>query len=261
MPRVGGTAATALRAIRKNPREGEEQPDASSLTGQLNFSQQFKLPQHVQRLRVLAEFMRQDQARRVYKNPTVQWAIAGMIAGNFFSNCFEKQIDPWNLHYSATWEVIEFVWNLIFLLELLWNMYGSWYISQWHDHFLSSGWNLFDLLVVGISVPAMLAFIGIGGGVSGGFGMLRMLRAFRILRLFRRVESLNKIIVSLAKAVPGLMNAGFVMLLVMCICAWAGLDLSLTAVCCLPLLLIRIVARHLRRHPRRRLIREARPEW
>ena len=52
-----------------------------------------------------------------------------------------------------------------------------------------------------------------------------MLRAFRILRLFRRIESLNKIIVSLAKALPGLLNAGVVMLLVMCIYAILAVDL------------------------------------
>lgn len=228
MPRVGGTGGTAAAAMRvvQNKRlasdEGEvEDPENTFTGGHLNFSEQLKIPRHKQKLRAISEVMKQDKVRKAYKNHTIQWSIASLIAGNFISNCIEKQIDPWGLHYSDTWEVIEFVWNVIFVLELVWNMYGSWYISEWHGHFLSSGWNLFDLLVVGISVPAMLAFIGIGGGVSGGFGMLRMLRAFRILRLFRRIESLNKIIVSLAKALPGLLNAGLVMLLVMCICAWA----------------------------------------
>ena len=35
----------------------------------------------------------------------------------------------------------------------------------------------------------------------------------------QRIKSLNKIIVSLSKAVPGIANAAFVMLLVMCIYA------------------------------------------
>lgn len=55
--------------------------------------------------------------------------------------------------------------------------------------------------------------------------MLRMMRAFRVFRLFKRVKSLNKIIVSLAKAVPGVVNAFFIMLLVMCIYAILAVDL------------------------------------
>jgi hypothetical protein len=79
---------------------------------------------------------------------------------------------------------------------------------------------------VSVSVPSVLSYLGMGDKeASGIFGKLRMLRAFRILRLFRRVESLNKIIVSLGKAVPGLANAGLVMLLVMCIYAILGVDL------------------------------------
>lgn len=53
-------------------------------------------------------------------------------------------------------------------------------------------------------------------------GLLRMMRAFRVFRLFKRVKSLNKIVVSLGKAMPGVMNAFFILLLVMCIYAILG---------------------------------------
>ena len=49
--------------------------------------------------------------------------------GNFVTNIVEKQIDPWNVNYPDTWPVIEKIWNIIFIIELFWNMYGSWYIS------------------------------------------------------------------------------------------------------------------------------------
>ena len=52
-----------------------------------------------------------------------------------------------------------------------------------------------------------------------------MLRAFRVFRLFKRIKSLNKIIVSLTNAVPGLINAAIVQFLVMCIYAILGVDL------------------------------------
>ena len=59
----------------------------------------------------------------------------------------------------------------------------------------------------------------------GSFSQLRMLRAFRVFRLFKRIKSLNKIIVSLANAVPGLINAAIVQFLVMCIYAILAVDL------------------------------------
>ena len=54
---------------------------------------------------------------------------------------------------------------------------------------------------------------------------LRLLRAFRVFRLFKRIKSLNKIIVSLGKAVPGVSNAFLILLLVMAIYAILGVEL------------------------------------
>ena len=52
-----------------------------------------------------------------------------------------------------------------------------------------------------------------------------MLRAFRVFRLFKRIKSLNRIIVSLVSAVPGLINAAFVMIIFMCIYAIVAVDI------------------------------------
>lgn len=157
--------------------------------------------------------MRQAQVRAAYRNPSVQWSIAALIMGNFVTNIIEKQVDPWNNLYPQEWKALETTWNIIFIFELVWNMYGSWYMTTWKGHFLCSSWNLFDLLVVAISIPTL------SGADLGSFSQMRMLRAFRVFRLFKRIKSLNKIIVSLSRAVPGIINAGIVMVLVMCIYA------------------------------------------
>lgn len=223
-----GAAVNAGRWVQD---QAGDPPATSMLKRQMSLSAfkftnpQGRVPRMQRRLSRFADRMRQHEARKLYKNPRVQWAVAGLIAGNFLTNCVEKQMDPWGDKFPETWAGVEFCWNVTFIAELMWNMYGSFFLLQWRGHFLSSGWNLFDLLVVGVSIPSVLAYIGVGESASGVFGMLRMLRAFRILRLFRRVESLNKIIVSLGKAVPGLANAGLVMLLVMCIYAILGVDL------------------------------------
>ena len=167
----------------------------------------------------MARKLRQEEARQLYTNPRVQWFIAFLIMGNFFTNIVEKQIDPDGTIYAPEWLVIENIWNSIFVVELAWNMFAHWGCSTWKGHFLCSGWNLFDFLVVSVSVPGML------GIDLGSFSQLRMLRAFRVFRLFKRIKSLNKIIVSLTNAVPGLVNAAIVQFLVMCIYAILAVDL------------------------------------
>jgi len=171
----------------------------------------------------LADKLHQRDVRKAYQNPTVQWGIAFLIMGNFINNIIEKQMDPTGLVYEDTWKTCEFTWNTIFIFELIWNMWGTWYISTWkwghQPHFLCSGWNLFDMLVVGVSIPTMT------GADLGSFSQMRMLRAFRVFRLFKRIKSLNKIISSLFAAIPGLVNAAIVQLLVMCIYAILAVDL------------------------------------
>ena len=71
----------------------------------------------------------QKAVRRAYLNSKVQVFIAGLIMGNFFTNVVEKQIDPWNNVYGAdVWYLVETVWNVVFIIELLWNMYGCFYL-------------------------------------------------------------------------------------------------------------------------------------
>ena len=60
--------------------------------------------------------------------------------------------------------------------------------------------------------------------LPGPLRLLRTLRAFRVFRLFKRVKSLNKIVVSLGKAMPGVMNAFLILTLVMCIYAILAVD-------------------------------------
>ena len=45
-----------------------------------------------------------------------------LIIGNFVTNVIEKQIDPFNVLYPDSWFLIETIWNIIFIIELLWNM-------------------------------------------------------------------------------------------------------------------------------------------
>jgi voltage-gated sodium channel len=70
--------------------------------------------------------------------------------------------------------------------------------------FFRSGWNLFDFVIVGISlVPA-----------TGNLSVLRALRILRVLRLLSVVPDMRKVIEALLRAVPGMSSIVAVLLLV-----------------------------------------------
>jgi voltage-gated sodium channel len=60
--------------------------------------------------------------------------------------------------------------------------------------FFSSGWNVFDLLIVGVAlVPG-----------AGAFSVLRALRVLRVLRLLSVVPMMRRIVEALFQAIPGM---------------------------------------------------------
>ncbi|MFN2333751.1 MAG: ion transporter [Wenzhouxiangellaceae bacterium] len=78
--------------------------------------------------------------------------------------------------------------------------------------FFRSGWNVFDFLIVGISlVPS-----------SGPLEILRTLRILRVLRLLSQVERLRNIIESLLRALPGMGWTAALLMLVFYIFAVMG---------------------------------------
>eukprot|EP00930_Biecheleria_cincta_P041139 TRINITY_DN28176_c0_g2_i1.p1 TRINITY_DN28176_c0_g2~~TRINITY_DN28176_c0_g2_i1.p1 ORF type:complete len:410 (-),score=78.04 TRINITY_DN28176_c0_g2_i1:261-1490(-) len=149
----------------------------------------------------------QRRAAMIYKDSRVQWSVAGLIGGNFLANVVEKSIDPTGTQYTVAWDVLDMFFNLAFLVELILNMYGFWLCRFWR-----SGWNVFDFVVVSIGMLGVFKV-----PLPGPLSLLRMMRAFRVFRLFKRIKSLNKILVSLGKAVPGVANAFFILFLMMCI--------------------------------------------
>lgn len=144
-----------------------------------------------------------DKARYLFQTKAVQLAVAAVILFNFFAIVIEKEIDPYSTEhqrYPLLWSTIDDVCNIIFLFELALNLYGHW----WRP-FLRSGWNYLDSLVVLVGITS-LARIDLGV-----FAKIKIIRAFRILRLFKRVKSLNQIILAIVRSIPGVLNAFMVM--------------------------------------------------
>jgi len=152
-----------------------------------------------------------------YASKWTQAAVAFVIIFNFFSVILEKEIDPYpaeHQRHRLVWLRIDDVCNMLFLVELLINLYGNYF---WP--FVNSGWNWLDLVIVVVGVIS-LARVDLGS-----LAQIKVLRAFRVLRLFKRVKSLNGILVGLVNAIPGVINAFLVMLIFMTIYAIVAVDL------------------------------------
>jgi len=67
---------------------------------------------------------------------------------------------------------------------------------------------MFDLLVVSISLVSMIF------GNMPGVKSLRILRAFRVMRLFGRLQSLRQIIAALTQSIIPVLNAFLIMMLI-----------------------------------------------
>ena len=70
--------------------------------------------------------------------------------------------------------------------------------------FFKNGWNIFDFVIVGISlVPS-----------PGSLSVLRALRIFRAMRLLAVVPSMRKVVQALFFALPGIFSVGSIILLI-----------------------------------------------
>jgi len=128
----------------------------------------------------------------------------------------EKEIDPYEPEFQAhrpAWKAIDATCNIIFIIELMINFYGSF----WRP-FLKDGWNYLDVVVVFVGITSLAEMD------LGPFAQIKVLRAFRVLRLFKRIKSLKKILDALVKSIPGVVNAFAVLLIFMCIFAIVAVD-------------------------------------
>lgn len=117
----------------------------------------------------------------------VQRAITGLIILNAVilgletSDSIVAQVGPWL-------DAIDHAILAVFVVELAIKMIGR------RLSFFRSGWNIFDLVVVGIAIiPA-----------AETLSVLRALRVLRVLRLISLVPQMRQVIESLVYALPGM---------------------------------------------------------
>lgn len=150
---------------------------------------------------------KQEQLFALYDSKASQIGVACIIFLNFFISMGKAQSLPEDKDDETgvmVFLVFEYIFNIIFGVELIINMYANWYKPFW-----TNGWNVFDFVIVLISWLSMVA------DNLPGISVLRLFRAFRVFRLFKRIPALRLIIIGILKSLPGIANAGVVLALIM----------------------------------------------
>ena len=106
-------------------------------------------------------------------------AILGYDAHYGEANRFHALIEQWNLYFLY-----------IFTAELVFE-----FLAQGPSRYLRNGWNIFDVIVVGIS------YIAVNPAISA----LRTLRVVRVFRLISAVPQMRRVVEALFSAMPGIL--------------------------------------------------------
>jgi voltage-gated sodium channel len=150
-----------------------------------------------------------------YMGDRCQVTVAALILSNFILNIFEAHFTPEEgSDTQALFAQIDMGFTIIFTCELLTNMFATLVYE-----FVKDSWNWFDTMVVGVSLCTLFL------ENLPGAKPLKLMRCFRVFRLFKRIPSLRQIIVALTASVPPMINAFALVCLVTAIYAIVGVTL------------------------------------
>jgi hypothetical protein len=159
----------------------------------------------------------QKWVRDKYESGPIQIFVAVLIGINFFVSAINAQLLPGEgTAEEDIFKGFEIFFALAFTIELIWNMYGRFWCMFWTGE--GSGWNVFDFVIVAISLMSL--FLSDLPGIS----VLRLFRAFRVFRLFKRIPSLRMIIEGILASLPGVLNAFLVLGILMGIWSIMGVE-------------------------------------
>ena len=115
-------------------------------------------------------------------------------------------------HKLPVFHVLEWVCIWIFVAEIALKFYARESVKS----FFSSGWNVFDIIVVGSAFVPNISTIAT---------LLRVLRVFRVLRLVDGLEELRLIVGVLIRSLSSMMYIGLLMFICFYIYAVMGVEL------------------------------------
>lgn len=159
--------------------------------------------------------------RHHFRSLNVQISVAMLLIANFFLNAWEAQLegtleleDGSPSPMAVTFHKLDITFTAIFTVELSLNLY-----AHWMQEFITDGWCIFDFIVVATSLIA--PFLDEN---EIPITIFRLLRAFRVLRLFGRLKSIRSIVNALTASLVPVVNAFFIMFIVLSLYAIVGVN-------------------------------------
>ena len=157
----------------------------------------------------------QDHARRFYESDKMQYLAGIMIFASYFTSILDSQLQPEKGSVvESNLFIMEILFTVIFTLELLLNMFGSWF---WR--FFTDTWNLIDLFVVATSIVAVLV------EEMPAVNFLRLIRVCRMVKLVRKLTTLRILINALISSIIPVLYSFVILLLVSSLYAIAAATL------------------------------------
>lgn len=152
-----------------------------------------------------------DQVASFMQRITTSRIFESSIMVVIFINCIVIGLETYSRHYI--YDLINTICLIIYTIEILMRFIGRASLKQ----FFTTGWNLFDLFVVLVSyIPEDISTN------SGVVAAVRVLRVFRILRLFKSSMELRLIISVMIRSMRALTYNALVMMIFMYVFAIAG---------------------------------------
>ena len=155
---------------------------------------------------------KQQQIKAFHEGNRAQHAVAFLIITNFCIEGVSLQFN-WDSDSSEAKLLrnIDIAMTAFFLIELLVNMAAN---LVWA--FFSNAWSVFDLIIV------VLSLISLGSGALDIVKAARILRVFRVMRAFGRISALRRLINGIASCMAPVMCAMFLCTCVMMMFAIFG---------------------------------------
>lgn len=122
----------------------------------------------------------QIKTREIYQGNVCQYVIGLVIFSSYITSIVNSQFPERGQEAERGLAALEVLYTVIFTVELAANLFGSWLAPFFRD-----GWNVFDLMVV------ITSLISIFAPTFPAVNVLRLVRVFKMVRLFRQLTSLR----------------------------------------------------------------------
>jgi voltage-gated sodium channel len=150
--------------------------------------------------------------------PLFRWLTRNWVWDTFILLCIvaNAAILGWDAHFGETgpYHALIEQWNMYFLFIFTGELVLE-FLAQGPRKYFSSGWNIFDVIVVGLSYVA----------VSPAISALRTLRVVRVFRLVSAVPQMRRVVEALFGAMPGILASFAILAVVFYIAAVMGTTL------------------------------------